>query len=58
VKRDIKFVPDEWLLVKAASAEKAREFFGAPPDWPVKFAGFDQRSPGRIWKVLAKGLRL
>lgn len=55
---DIEFVPDEWLRVKADTADDARRFFGAPPGWPVRFAGFDQRKPGRIWEVLARGLTI
>jgi len=53
---DTQFEPDEWLLVKASSAEAARQFLGAPPNWPVKFKGFDQRTPGYIWAVKSEGL--
>jgi hypothetical protein len=50
------WTPQEWLIVRTDTAESARLFFGAPPGWPVKFAGFNEDQPGRIWKVLAKGL--
>jgi hypothetical protein len=50
------FEPDEWLRVTADTANDARKFFGAPPNWPVKFEGFDPRKPGRVWMVLAAGL--
>ncbi len=54
----LEFEPDEWLRVRADNAEAARKFFGAPPNWPVRFAGFDERRPGRIWEVLADGLTI
>lgn len=27
---------DEWLRVKALSADRALRFFAMPPDWPVR----------------------
>lgn len=53
---DIEFVPNDWLRVIATDADAARRFFGAPPNWPVRFAGFAQNRPGRVWEVLAVGL--
>jgi hypothetical protein len=53
---EIEFTRDEWLRVRTDTADDARRFFGAPAGWPVRFAGFDQRRPGRIWEVLATGL--
>lgn len=54
--RKIEFERDEWLRVIANDEQAARRFFGAPDGWPVRFAGFDTRRPGRIWEVLATGL--
>jgi len=58
VSTDIEFTPDEWLRVAADTADDARRFFGAPPDWPVRFAGFRSDRPGRVWEVLATGLTI
>jgi hypothetical protein len=52
----IEFEMDDWLYVQADNEEAARKFFGAPPNWPVKFHGFETRRPGRVYKVLATGL--
>lgn len=50
------FVPDKWLYVEANSADAARRFFGAPPNWPTRFDHFSQERPVRIYRVLAEGL--
>lgn len=55
-KNKIEFTPDDWVKVRADNEEAARRFFGAPAGWPVKFSHFDQRRPGKIYKVLAVGL--
>lgn len=57
-KQEIEFEPDEWLRVRTDSADSARRFFGAPAGWPVRFAGFDWRQPGRVFEVLATGLTI
>lgn len=55
---EIEFVPDEWLRVIADDAAAARRFFGAPANWPVRFAGFATDRPGRVFEVLAAGLNI
>src|SRR5262245_19184837 len=50
-KSGIEFTPDPWLRVIADDADAARRFFGAPPNWPVKFGGFAQHRKGRVWLV-------
>jgi hypothetical protein len=55
---EIEFTPDEWLKVIADTADDARKFFGAPPNWPVKFDGFMEHRKGRVWRVLATGLQV
>lgn len=52
----VEFVYDKWLYVEADTADAARRFFGAPPNWPVKFDHFCSDRPGRVWAVLAEGL--
>lgn len=52
----IDFVPDPWVHIITDSAASARRFCNAPPDWPVKFVGFCQDRPGRIFAVLSEGL--
>lgn len=54
----MQFERDTWLYVIADNEDAARRFFGAPPGWPVKFDGFDERRPGRRFKVLAEGLTI
>lgn len=49
---------EEWLRVLADSADTARDFFGAPKDWPVKFGGFDSKRKGRVWLIRSEGLTI
>lgn len=57
-KPEIEFAPCEWLRVITTDADAARRFFGAPPGWPVRFAGFStqEHRKGRVWEVKAEGL--
>ena len=54
----IEFERDEYVKVIADTAEAARQFFGAPTGWPVKFLGFAPHRKGRVWGVKSEGLEI
>lgn len=48
---EIQFIPDPYILVRADSKENARSFVGTERVKDVKFHGFGQNKPGKIWEV-------